>query len=478
MSKAVGFTWTLFLCIISADWVMANLPGGGPGGSDLGGRSSSCYQKNLAWADNLSDLKTGISSYEKCRDICETTTNCLAWTWTTPDHSLKEDCFLYHQTTHQMSNGAVVSGVVSQDYMCVNDRLGIHQSITKEENCQNLCRIAEGCNHYTWFDSNAVFLKNLCFLYSDCPNKSDCPDIGCHSRPIECSPRTVDLIYSGGNNAHAGAAIMNVNTKEYCRLQNHDIRYGHTLNGLKLCGGCGHVYCQKQCKTFNNGDWFLTHNLIYQRYFHVSWDSPQGVLLIGGIYEHTGNTTELLNDQGGSVEKFKLKNPAKYSCLINEGDTFLLLGGVDTNGMSKNVNRYSSEGWFEDLNSLITARYQHACAQYTNNIGEKVTLVCGGFGDLSSCESNIGSMPGTPWTEIGSLPVGLRSPRGLSINNRVLILGGVSGSGIAGLSKNIYELDKDTNAWTVMGEMDYGREWHAVSALSGHSDLWQHCQNS
>ena len=49
--------------------------------------------------------------------------------------------------------------------------------------------------------------------------------------------------------------------------------------------------------------------------------------------------------------------------------------------------------------------------------------MCGGFGDLSSCESNIGSMPGTPWTEIGSLPVGLRSPRGLSINNRVLILG-------------------------------------------------------
>ena len=70
---------------------------------------------------------------------------------------------------------------------------------------------------------------------------------------------------------------------------------------------------------------------------------------------------------------FKKNDLTRYSCLINEGDTFLLLGGVDTNGMSKNVNRYSSEGWIEDLNSLITARYQHACAQYTNNIGEKVT---------------------------------------------------------------------------------------------------------
>ena len=58
------------------------------------------------------------------------------------------------------------------------------------------------------------------------------------------------------------------------------------------------------------------------------------------------------------------------SCLIDEGDTFLLTGG-DT---SRNtVSRYNSDGWIEDIGSLNTGRFGHGCTHYTNNFGAEVT---------------------------------------------------------------------------------------------------------
>ena len=58
-----------------------------------------------------------------------------------------------------------------------------------------------------------------------------------------------------------------------------------------------------------------------------------------------------------------------YSCLIDEGGSFLLTGGgfpVST------VSRYNINGWVEDLDDLITGRYSHGCTQYKNNLGDRV----------------------------------------------------------------------------------------------------------
>ena len=62
----------------------------------------------------------------------------------------------------------------------------------------------------------------------------------------------------------------------------------------------------------------MSHNLKYWRYAHTSWDTPDGgVLLIGGKYSK--NTTELLNDGGGSDELFKLKHDSEYDYYCNRG---------------------------------------------------------------------------------------------------------------------------------------------------------------
>ena len=73
-------------------------------------------------------------------------------------------------------------------------------------------------------------------------------------------------------------------------------------NGLLACGGYDGGYT---CVKFVDGAWETTHNLKYYRSGHTSWDSPDGILLVGG--GSSSLTTELLNDDGGSTESFSLK---------------------------------------------------------------------------------------------------------------------------------------------------------------------------
>lgn len=63
------------------------------------------------------------------------------------------------------------------------------------------------------------------------------------------------------------------------------------------------------------------------------------------------------------------------SCLIDEGEKFLLTGGrvMET---EKKVARYDINGWVEDLDDLNTERYAHGCTRYTNSAGDKVRIEC------------------------------------------------------------------------------------------------------
>lgn len=62
------------------------------------------------------------------------------------------------------------------------------------------------------------------------------------------------------------------------------------------------------------------------------------------------------------------------SCLIDEGETFVLTGGYDSGAVST-VSRYNINGWVEDLDDLITGRYQHGCTQYKNHLGDRVRFM-------------------------------------------------------------------------------------------------------
>ena len=63
----------------------------------------------------------------------------------------------------------------------------------------------------------------------------------------------------------------------------------------------------------------------------------------------------------------------RYTCLIDEGETFLITGGK--NGIKEDfvaVARYNINGWIEDLDDLNERRWYHACTRYTNHEGIKV----------------------------------------------------------------------------------------------------------
>ena len=68
--------------------------------------------------------------------------------------------------------------------------------------------------------------------------------------------------------------------------------WGHTQNGLTTCGGTnGNI--RRRCYTFDpkTGTWEISHNLNEERFYHNSWETPRGIVLIGG----TGlKSTELL----------------------------------------------------------------------------------------------------------------------------------------------------------------------------------------
>ena len=62
------------------------------------------------------------------------------------------------------------------------------------------------------------------------------------------------------------------------------------------------------------------------------------------------------------------------SCLIDEGETFLLTGGW-YRSIRSIVSRYNINGWVEDLDNLITKRWGHGCSQFTNKDGYKVGFI-------------------------------------------------------------------------------------------------------
>ena len=209
-----------------------------------------------------------------------------------------------------------------------------------------------------------------------------------------------------------------------------------------LCGGTGanatfedqKVY--QDCIRMKNGVWETSHQLQMKRRDHTSWNSTIGVILVGGMgeevpdpdpQEYAGNTTELLKDDGGSTLWFPLKYSSSDSCLIDEGDTFLLTGGHYFPGMAA---RYDINGWVEDLDPLLNPRAGHSCYSNVNEQGQRVNLVCGGinydstfdpFDLLDNCEENI---VGTSfWREIENPAPLLVSNVGLSVGEYFFSVG-------------------------------------------------------
>ena len=74
-------------------------------------------------------------------------------------------------------------------------------------------------------------------------------------------------------------------------------RYRHTQDGEVACGGSGVTATRTSCVSLTASGWTTSHQLLEMRDEHVSWRSPDGLLLMGGNFTQT---TELLSDTNSS----------------------------------------------------------------------------------------------------------------------------------------------------------------------------------
>ena len=80
-------------------------------------------------------------------------------------------------------------------------------------------------------------------------------------------------------------------------------RLDHTQAGYTVCGGDD---TRTSCHTFTAGQWEQSHTLKQERWEHVSWQSPRGTVLMGGIHTASRQSTELLSDGINTNSNFVL----------------------------------------------------------------------------------------------------------------------------------------------------------------------------
>ena len=93
-------------------------------------------------------------------------------------------------------------------------------------------------------------------------------------------------------------------------------RYGHSADRLTLCGGfADDEDTPSTCSTFT-GQWDTSHQLGVPRNSHVSWDSPRGIIIIGGDDIEAEQTTETLSHNSSTTSPaFQLPYDTTYSYL-------------------------------------------------------------------------------------------------------------------------------------------------------------------
>ena len=115
---------------------------------------------------------------------------------------------------------------------------------------------------------------------------------------------------SGGTSTDNSVELLLDDGTPWCSLPDlPEGRRGHTQTRLVACGG-DVTSVRTSCVTFTDGSWTSSHSLTSNRYYHNSWTSDLGTLLIGGGGDDSWGNTEMLTDDGNSQLSFDLKNRA------------------------------------------------------------------------------------------------------------------------------------------------------------------------
>ena len=124
---------------------------------------------------------------------------------------------------------------------------------------------------------------------------------------------------------------------------------------------------------------------------------------------------------------------ADHCTLVVHGENVFVTGGYTLEGfIVKNSYLYNSrnDSW-QILADMRQARKQHACTKFITTTGFEVAVVAGGEGDnqeglLASCEIFYLDTKIGQWARMHHLPIELTMPSMVSINNRLILSGGIN----------------------------------------------------
>ena len=90
------------------------------------------------------------------------------------------------------------------------------------------------------------------------------------------------ILISGGDGAYTSVEVFVPSTRQSCSLPSlpDNLRYHHTMDSHVICGG--YYASASTCLSFSSGQWITSHILTEGRDAHSSWQTDQGLVLMGG----------------------------------------------------------------------------------------------------------------------------------------------------------------------------------------------------
>ena len=192
------------------------------------------------------------------------------------------------------------------------------------------------------------------------------------------------IILTGGKNVFEGVEVYIPAVGPFPSFQCQMVpmshgQFSHTQEGLQACGG-GNPIDQVNCETWRDGQWVITHELMRVRFEASSYNSEDGVILMGSS-DYPGNIKTVMLEKDAVVGddvpdthgSFDLPYGVAAQCAIPEPETnTVVLTG-------SKVARFGPAGLLAELPNLNLNRLEHACGRYTARDGSKVMLVAGGW---------------------------------------------------------------------------------------------------
>jgi len=281
---------------------------------------------------------------------------------------------------------------------------------------------------------------------------------------------------SGGNGASYSVEVFVPSTGLSCSFPTLlDQRTGHTMDGLLICGG-SYTSNRHTCLSFISGQWVISHTLVEERYLHTSWQTEQGLVLMGGII--SPDTSEIVATSGGQGgPSFDMHDSPQDACSITDltSDSVFLTGLSWTRST---VSRYGVFGWVEDLPSLVVGRMDHGCSSYLKGDGVQVLLVAGGKDNNNRFSSTeVLTMDSPRWTLTTPLPRAMSDLRGVNLAGTLYMTGGNDyvDDNYGGFRDEIMAWLDDEQEWEEAGKMKRAKALHAVSTIQMDDQAMEYC---